>query len=249
MNRREPGHTPHTRAVVRFLRARLSPEGYLGFHLTVGMLLIILAFLSFYEIGEDYANGWLAQMDRNAAEFFHPLMTPALTRVVLAVTFFGSVGAVTTLSVIVGIVLILKRSLYRFAAFALTIAGGRILAVALKYLFARARPAPENPIVTYASYAFPSGHTMGTTLLCGSLAIIGATAVNGFGKRAGFFLLAAVWVMVIGASRIYLGAHYLTDVIGGMTAGIAWLALCWTAVETLRRWRIRHHSFAGRGLN
>ncbi len=144
MNHREPGHSPHARAVIRFLQARLSPEGYLGLHLTVGMLLIILAFLSFYTIAEDFAaNGWLSSMDRNAAEFFRQLITPRLTRVVLFVTFFGSVPAVTTVSVVVGIALILKREMYRFSAFALTTAGGRVLTVALKYLFQRARPAPE----------------------------------------------------------------------------------------------------------
>lgn len=215
MNHREPGHSPHAGAVIRFLQARLSPEGYLGLHLTVRMLLIILAFLSFYAIGEHYAgDGWLASMDRNAAEFFRGLITPTFTRVVDAVTFFGSVPAVTTVSVVVGIVLILKRGMYCFSAFALTFAGGRVLAIALKYLFHRARPAPENAIVTYSSYAFPSGHTMGTTLLCGSLAIIAATSVNGFGKRSACFLLAAAWIAVIGATRIYLGAHYLTDVMG-----------------------------------
>ncbi len=121
MNHREPGHSPHARAVIRFLQARLSPEGYLGLHLTVGMLLIILAFLSFYTIAEDYAaNGWPSSMDRNAAEFFCQLITPRLTRVVLFVTFFGSVPAVTTVSVVVGIALILKREMYRFSAFALT---------------------------------------------------------------------------------------------------------------------------------
>ncbi len=64
-------------------------------------------------------------MDRNAAEFFRQLITPRLTRVVLFVTFFGSVPAVTTVSVGVAIVLILKREMYRFSALALTIGGGR----------------------------------------------------------------------------------------------------------------------------
>jgi undecaprenyl-diphosphatase len=208
------------------------------------MLLIILSFFSFYEIAEDYAaNGWLSSMDRNTAEFFRQLITPTLTRVVRVVTFFGSVGAVTTASVIAGIILIRKRAFYRVSALALAVGGGRVLAIALKDVFERARPAPENAIVTYGSYSFPSGHTMGTTLLCGSLVIIAATSVDGFGKRAGFFLLGAVWVVVIGATRIYLGAHYLTDVIGGFTAGVAWLAVCWAGVETARRWRRRHDSF------
>ncbi len=182
-------------------------------------------------------------MDQHAADASRQVVTPDLTRLVKGVTFLGSVGFLTAVSASVALVLALQRARYRFSAFALTMAGGSVLNIALKHLFHRERPVLENPFVTLASFGFPSGHTMGTTLLCGSLAIIGATAVNGFGKRAGFFLLAAVWVMVIGASRIYLGAHYLTDVIGGFTAGVAWLAVCWTAVESLRRWRMRRYSF------
>ncbi len=237
----ERGRRPR---VVRFLQARLSPEGYLGLHLTVGMLLIILTCWSFGEIAEDLSTrGWLASMDQHAADASQQVVTPDLTRLVKGVTFLGSVGFLTAVSASVALVLALQRARYRFSAFALTMAGGSVLNIALKHLFHRERPVLENPFVTLASFGFPSGHTMGTTLLCGSLAIIGATAVNGFGKRAGFFLLAAVWVMVIGASRIYLGAHYLTDVIGGFTAGVAWLAVCWTAVESLRRWRMRRYSF------
>ena len=208
------------------------------------MLLIILAFLSFYPIAEDYAaNGWLSSMDRNAAEFFRHLITPRLTRAVLFVTFFGSVGAVITVSVIVAIVLILKREMYRFSAFALTTAGGRVLTVALKYLFQRARPAPENPIVTYVSYSFPErshdGHNAALRLSCyygsGISKRLRKTRRVLHARRSlgdGNWRRGSIWA-----------AHYLTDVTGGFTAGLAWLAVCWTAVESLHRWRMRHDSF------
>ncbi len=228
--------------VVRFLQARLSPEGYLGLHLTVGMLLIILTCWSFGEIAEDLSTrGWLASMDQHAADSFRQVVTPDLTRLVKGVTFLGSVGFLTAVSVSVALVLALKRALYRFFAFALTMAGGSVLNVALKHLFHRERPVLENPLVTLASYGFPSGHTMGATLLCGSIAILAASAATGLGARMLCFALAALWVGIIGATRIYLGAHYFTDVIGAITAGVAWLTLCWTAVETLRRWRRRRN--------
>ncbi len=230
---------------VRFLQARLSPEGYLGLHLTVGMVLIVLTCWSFGEIAEDFSRpGWLASMDQQASDAFQQLATPGLTRIAKTVTFLGSVGFVTAMSAAVALLLALRRARYRFFAFALTMAGGSVLNIVLKHLFQRERPVLENPLVTLASYGFPSGHTMGTTLFCGSIAILAATSGRGFAAQVLFFALAGLWVLVIGASRIYLGAHYFTDVIGAITAGTAWLTLCWTAVETLRRWRLHHHSRA-----
>ena len=53
------------------------------------------------------------------------------------------------------------------------------------------------------------------------------------------FCSAALLIALVGASRIYLGAHYLTDVLGAIALGLAWLAFCWTGIETVRRWRGR----------
>ncbi|MBA3273721.1 MAG: phosphatase PAP2 family protein [Chthoniobacterales bacterium] len=166
-------------------------------------------------------------------------MTSGLTRWTRAVTALGSVSSLTVISLFLGIVFALRKAVYPLLLLALTMLGGSVLNMLLKHLFQRQRPAFENPLVTLNSYGFPSGHTMGTTLLCGALALIAAATLKSRIARASVFCLAAIWVMIIGASRIYLGAHYFTDVIGAIAAGLAWLAFCWTAVETLRRWRMR----------
>ncbi|MFN2475678.1 MAG: phosphatase PAP2 family protein [Chthoniobacterales bacterium] len=226
---------------IRFLQARLSPEGYLGLHLTVGMVLIILTCWGFSEIAEDFSRaGWLAAMDERALLFSHQHATPALTQMMRAVTFLGSVGFVSAVALCIAVVLAVRRSFYNFLTFVLTMMGGSCLNIFLKHLFHRQRPILEDPLVTLTSYGFPSGHTMGTTMLCGCLAIFAASAIRT--RQAGLwpFVLATVWTAIIGASRIYLGAHYFTDVIGACCAGVAWLTFCWTAVETLRRWRERH---------
>lgn len=233
---------------IRFLQARLSPEGYLGLHLTLGMLLIIATCWSFSEIAEDFGrHSWLAAMDASAADAFHQLVRPGLTKVVRCLTFLGSVGFVTALSLLVASVLAARKALYALLTFALTMLGGSLLNIFLKHLFHRQRPILENPLVTLSSYGFPSGHTMGSTLLWGCVAIFVAGQMRSATARALPFCLAAMWVCVVGATRIYLGAHYFTDVIGAIMAGIAWLTFCWTAVETLRRWRARHNNGTRRG--
>lgn len=228
---------------VRFLQARLSPEGYLGLHLTIGMVLIVLTCWSFGEIAEDYSEqGWLATMDGRAAQFFAGVMTPTLTSLAKAITFLGSVAFVTASAFCLALVLALRKAKYQLMFAVLTMLGGSLLNIMLKHLFHRQRPVLENPVVTLSSYGFPSGHTMGSALLWGCVAIIAANSLPTFASRALIFLAAALGVAIIGATRIYLGAHYFTDVVGAVAASVAWLAFCWTAVETLRKWRVREGS-------
>ena len=109
----------------------------------------------------------------------------------------------------------------------------------LKHFFHRQRPVLENPLVTLSSFGFPSGHTMGATLFYGVLALIVTHSIRSWRRRALVSCAAALVIALVGISRIYLGAHYFTDVIAAIAIGLAWLAFCWTGIETLRRWRGR----------
>jgi undecaprenyl-diphosphatase len=118
--------------------------------------------------------------------------------------------------------------------------GGSVLNILLKHYFQRQRPVLENPLVTLSSFGFPSGHTMGATLFYGLLALLIAHSSRwAWSHRIFAFCGAALLIALVGASRIYLGAHYLTDVLGAIALGLAWLAFCWTGIETVRRWRGR----------
>ncbi|MEY2575936.1 MAG: hypothetical protein QOF80_1423 [Verrucomicrobiota bacterium] len=224
----------------RFLQARLSPEGYLGLHLTVGLLVILAAGWWFADIAEDMSRDAATRLfDERVASWFHEQATPALTQVMRGVTFFGSVGFVVVASSCVAIFLIVRKRWYQVLMLALAVGGGSLLNILLKHFFHRQRPMLENPLLTLTSYGFPSGHTMGSTLFYGTLAVFAAQSVKTWRWRVLAFWIAALTVALIGLSRIYLGAHYLTDVVGAMAVGLAWLAFCWTGVETLRKWRGR----------
>src|SRR2546430_1432006 len=105
----------------------------------------------------------------------------------------------------------------------------------LKHLFHRHRPVLENPLVTLTSYGFPSGHTMGVTVLFGLLALFLAKTVSTAGPAFAYFIAAGLVILLIGLTRVYLGAHFLSDVLGAFAASVVWLTFCWTAFETLRR--------------
>jgi undecaprenyl-diphosphatase len=225
---------------LRFLRARFSPEGYLGLHLTIGLLVIIATSWWFADIAEDMSrNAATRVLDDSITSWFHAQATALQTKAWRVVTFFGSVIFVSSAAGLAAAILAVRRFPYRLLLLTLAVGGGAGLNVVLKHLFHRQRPVLENPLETLSSYGFPSGHTMGSTLLYGALALIVAHSIRAWPRRVLIGTTAAVVVALIGISRIYLGAHYFTDVIGAIAVGLAWLAFCWTGVETLRRWRSR----------
>ena len=222
----------------KFLHARLSPEGYFGLHLTVGVAIILAAGGWFADIAEDMSHEAATRLlDENVAQFFHRGATPLGIAWARAGSFVGSVGFLAVVALIACAVLLWRRAWPQVFALALAVGGGSVLNILLKHLFHRQRPVLENPLVTLASFGFPSGHTMGSTLCYGVLALCVARSLRGRIARTSVLLCAAVLVATIGFTRIYLGAHYLTDVLGALAAGVAWLTVSWTGVETLRRWR------------
>ena len=224
----------------RFLRARLSPEGYLGLHLTIGLLVVIAAGWWFGDIAEDMSKDAATRLlDDNITLWFQAQAAPTLTRIAIAITFFGSVIFLTSAGAVVGLILALRGNFYRFLALVLASGGGAILNLILKHFFHRQRPALENPLVTLSSFGFQSGHTMGATLFYGVLALIVTHSIRSWARRLSVAFAAALIIALVGVSRIYLGAHYFTDVIGAIAIGLAWLSFSWTGMETLRRRRGR----------
>ena len=224
---------------VRFLQARLSPQGYMGLHLTVGIIAILLAGWCFTELVDEMGEGDLARVDEGAVAFVQSYATPALTQTARAVSLFGSVAFLTVASFVAALVFLRKRWFDAILGLALTMLGGSLLNMLLKQLFQRQRPVFETPLVDLKTFAFPSGHTMGATLFYMFLAAVVAYAMKSRRMAALAFAGALLLIGLIGLTRIYLGAHFVSDVIGAIVAGVAWLAFCWTAVETLRKWRKR----------
>lgn len=227
----------------RFLRARFSPEGYLGLHLTIGLCVILAAGWYFAALAEDVThNDPIVRTDLAIASWFHEQATPSVTTLSRAISFCGSPGFVTVASVLAIALLLQRRYWNRAITLAVTMLGGSLLIIFLKHLFHRQRPVLENPLVTLASYGFPSGHTMGSTIFYGLLALIAGTLVMRWEWRVVFYIAAVSFIALIGFTRIYLGAHYFSDVIAAITAGTAWLTFCWTGSESIRRRRALLHA-------
>ena len=223
-----------------FIRERLSPQGYLGLHLTIGVVLIIGASWLFGGIAQDMAAGDpLTVVDKNVAEWFHQGRTPGMTATMQLVSGLASPAWVAGVTIVAAWGLWWKRCWYRLLALLLVMPGGMVLDVLLKSAFHRQRPSFADSFLIFHGYSFPSGHTMASMLLYGVLAVFAVIVLKSWCWRVGAVLGALVTILLVGLSRMYLGAHYLSDVLGAATAGLAWLSLALTAVETLRRSRGR----------
>jgi len=116
-------------------------------------------------------------------------------------------------------------------------AGSALLNVALKEVFARARPDGADPALHGGGWSFPSGHAMNTFVFCGMVAYL---LVRLSPWRAGLAFRVALlfaWALAMGFSRLYLGVHYASDVVAGFLAGAAWVAVCVSGAEVALRRR------------
>ena len=131
-----------------------------------------------------------------------------------------------------------RRRLRKWAlVLILSVFGGMLLNASLKIVFARPRPYFVNPIVTLPTFSFPSGHTLLATVFYGTLCVLIFTRARSWKLRAGAVLITALMMLLVGFSRIYLGAHYLSDVVAAFAEGLAWIAFCLIAVDGIARWR------------
>jgi membrane-associated phospholipid phosphatase len=204
----------------------------LGLLITAGCSCLFMALAVGVLIG-----GPLVHFDRWAADALHTYASeaPSLTYFFHIVSALGSLEALVLVSVLVAIALLVRRSWSPLAAWLVAVLGGEALNLLLKDLFARPRPHFERPLVVETSFSFPSGQTMESLVVYGMLAYFAVLALRDRGKRGISVGGAAVLVALIGLSRLYLGAHYFSDVVGGFAAGGAWLSAVITGWEAIRR--------------
>jgi undecaprenyl-diphosphatase len=152
------------------------------------------------------------------------------------ISLIGSPGAMAVVALVMGIVLAVRRKWLALSGWIATFVGGGIIDAVLKQVIHRPRPLGAEMFLHQFSYSFPSGHAMGSTFGYGMLAYLLVTFWSERrGVRIAIIAGAFILIIAIGVSRLYLGVHYFSDVIGGYAAGALWLASCISGVDVARR--------------
>lgn len=218
---------------IAFLHARLSPRSYLGLNLTLGALLLIGASWLFGGIAEDVLMGDpLTVIDVRVAQWFHARATPLLTQSMLVITHLHGSTAISIFMALAMLYLAWKRDWYWLICLGVTVPSGMQLNVLMKHAFHRARPSFDHPLLVLSSYSFPSGHVAGTTLFYGVLAAMLIAKMAAWRARVTIVLVAMALILLVALSRVYLGVHYLSDVLGGFAEALAWLTICLLGIHT-----------------
>ncbi len=210
---------------VRKVVARV--EGF-GSEKRVLVLLALLAWL-FLELADDVWRHEGFPWDAPVMLAIHRLSRPWLDTAMWWVTQTGSVLAVVFLAILV-VWFLSKRKTPEAILFPASFFGAISMNYLLKQVFARPRPEVFPPLVVEHTYSFPSGHTIASVSLYGLLAVY----LWDQGRRALAFL-SAFWVLAVAFSRVYLGAHYPSDVLGAMAVGGIWVICVWEAYIRFRR--------------
>lgn len=201
------------------------------FHLIAGLLVFTAMTLTLGEIAEDvYNNEPLTITDVRFSNWLHANGSAPLTRAMWIITSLHGSPVVCVAAVLIGLYLWRRRERYWVLALWVSVFGGLLLNIILKLVFHRARPHFDDPLLTLTTYSFPSGHTMNATVLYGALATFVFAKSKRWPLRLIALGLAITLILLVGFSRIYLGAHYLSDVLGAMAEGLAWIALSLTAL-------------------
>ena len=190
--------------------------------LILGIIFALAAVLVFTWYASEVSEGELLAVDSSVREFVHSLSSPRLTAVMRAVSYMGKVRTLVILGTGVAAVMLYLRAFRSTAIFLITMAGEIMLEVTLKATYQRARPEPFFDLPPPESYSFPSGHALGSLCFYGILAWIVVRRIQDKRIKTAIAVLTAIFILLIGLSRVYLGVHYPSDVLAGFVAGLIW---------------------------
>ena len=180
----------------------------------------------------------LAGPDHQFAAWFHAHLTWTFVTVLRALCEPGSSEWIGVVLFFALLFFVWKRWWPSLVTLIVAVPGGMLLNELVKMLVHRPRPFVAGQFVDWSGYSFASGHTIGATLLYGQLALFIVPSIKARRWRTLTVAGAILIVLLVGFSRIALGAHYLTDVLAGIVFGILWLALCSIAGKPMRRNRL-----------
>jgi membrane-associated phospholipid phosphatase len=205
----------------------------LGRTLTLGLLVLAAAGFAFGALAGEVTEGDTG-LDNRIANELHEHATGRLTEFFKAVTTLGNGIVLAGVAAIVAYLLARRRYYRETVLMVLAFVGAQVLSYSLKLAFRRDRPFFTDPLATVSTYSFPSGHATVSIAVYGAVTLVLIRRLTG-AARIACVAAAVLLVSLIGFSRLYLGVHFLSDVLAGYSVGLAWLALCVVVLDLHHR--------------
>lgn len=203
----------------------------LGAVVLAGAALAALGVAAFAWVAHWVRAGATQPFDDAVLRWVGAHRVPLLEAAFLELTFLGTATVVIGLAGVAALFLALTRQRTAAALLLWATTGAVLLNFVLKSLFDRPRPQLFDWGTHAATTSFPSGHAMSAAAVYGTVAFLAARLASRRGVRLAIFAGAALLVLVIACSRVYLGVHYPTDVLAGIVVGGSWAAFCAAALE------------------
>lgn len=184
--------------------------------LFVGVLLPLAVFVA---LADEIHELETFHVDQALLWRMHAVASPMLDTAFVWISRLGYQWGVIPLDVLVVLILLLCRRWREGGFAAIAFAGSALLNLASKPFFQRDRPGLWQSIAPESSFSFPSGHAMGSMTLAATLVLLAWPTR----WRWPVLVLATVFVALVGISRVYLGVHYPSDILGGWCAGLLWV--------------------------
>jgi undecaprenyl-diphosphatase len=222
------------------------PRGLLGKKPIIGIIMFIFGILIFIILAYNLVNqGPLLKWDVPLAEYFHNLAlktSPLVIDIMIAGYYIGLHGMII-FGILLSLYFIFKKLWRELVMVIVSLGSTGLIFLLLSNIFKRPRPFtlfdkliwPGSPNVP----GFPSGHTLSIIVCCGLLIYLFLPKIKSHLGKVLAITIAVLITIFIGFSRLYIGDHYLTDVIAGYALGIAWFGLTITSIELLFQ---RHYS-------
>lgn len=151
--------------------------------------------------------------------------TPALNGPAVDITALGSVTLLTLFTTFILILFALKKHWFNFFQLLIAQAGSGLISRTTKAMYMRPRPSIVESLVSVSHYSYPSGHSLAAATFYVTIGLILCEYYRSHFQRMAIFFLGALMMILVGGSRMYLGVHYPSDVLGGLAIGSAWALL------------------------
>ncbi|GAB3726924.1 phosphatase PAP2 family protein [Luteimonas pelagia] len=188
--------------------------------------LLLLPLWGFAELADEVQDGDPFAFDKPMLRWAHAWASPGADRFMAVVTHLGYEWFVVPFDVLLVLLLAWKGRMREGLFAALALGGSALLNMATKQLYARERPDLWVSLLPEHTYSFPSGHAMGSmTLACVAILLAWRTP-----WRWPVLVVAGGFALLVGASRVYFGVHYPSDILAGWTAAMVWTATAFVSV-------------------